>query len=239
MEVATCGWHDVSRGRMPASDLPTTRAHTRCNSQGPLGKPEVDDESKVVPVKQRQKRAYKDPSRWRCPHPDCNRSFAVLWRLKVHYRAPVDARGSGVERGHGTELSHCPKCGTEFQEGRHHVNCSAGRTAGPPNPKRIRKRSAESSGSEGTATPPVVAKRPHPPQPEINAAFAQFLQSLAPPPPPTLEQQLLTTLLAASTVPTMPVDAAQALVSLKNEDQEAVLLAQLRSLLAAGGVADL
>jgi hypothetical protein len=27
----------------------------------------------------------------------CNRSFAELWRLKVHYRAPPDVRGSGKE----------------------------------------------------------------------------------------------------------------------------------------------
>lgn len=199
------------------------------------------------PVKQRQKKAYKDPSRWRCPHPDCNRSFAVLWRLKVHYRAPVDARGSGVERGHGMELSHCPKCGAEFQEGRHHVNCTAGRTAGPPNPRRMRKRSAESSASEGTVVAPKRASTEATSsslvdQHQVDAAFAQFLQSLVPPPPPPqLDLGLLTTLLAASTVPGVPVDAAQTLVSLKSDgpSQEEVLLTQLRSLLARGGMADL
>lgn len=175
----------------------------------------------------------------------------MLWRLKVHYRAPVDARGSGVERGHGMELSHCPKCGTEFEEGRHHVNCSAGRTAGPPNPKRTRKRSAESSGSEGT----VVNKRPvqvstsSTPSVEAtsdlhaSAALAQFLQALVAPPPPTLEEQLLSALLAVSAP--APADAAHALVSIKQpqaqpqpQPQEDALLSQLRSLLSAGGVAN-
>jgi hypothetical protein len=80
--------------------------------------------------------------RYFCPFPGCKRSFAELWRLKVHYRcacrqihrvsthlkflrgptdtsessinchlrrAPPDIRGSGKERGHGTELTHCPK----------------------------------------------------------------------------------------------------------------------------------
>ena len=39
--------------------------------------------------------------RYYCPFPGCTRSFAELWRLKVHYRAPPDVRGSGKERGHG------------------------------------------------------------------------------------------------------------------------------------------
>jgi len=52
--------------------------------------------------------------RLHCPHPGCNRSFrSGIWRLKVHYRAPADGRGSGVERGHGIDLTMCPKCGTE------------------------------------------------------------------------------------------------------------------------------
>jgi hypothetical protein len=37
-----------------------------------------------------------DPDRFYCPYPGCNRSFAELWRLKVHYRAPPDVRGSGA-----------------------------------------------------------------------------------------------------------------------------------------------
>ena len=41
----------------------------------------------------------RDPSRFFCPYPGCKRSFAELWRLKVHYRAPPDIRGSGKERG--------------------------------------------------------------------------------------------------------------------------------------------
>jgi hypothetical protein len=42
--------------------------------------------------------AAKDPDRFFCPYPACNRSFAELWRLKVHYRAPPDVRGSGESR---------------------------------------------------------------------------------------------------------------------------------------------
>ncbi len=205
----------------------------------------VEDDTDIVAdtapekplVKQRQKKAFKDPSRWRCPHPGCNRSFAVLWRLKVHYRAPVDARGSGVERGHGQELDRCPKCHVEFQEGRHHVNCRAGRTAGPPNPKRGKpvpaKHSAESSASEETMMP--AAKKPalspsatSSPSLEVASgnhtmalAFAQLLQSLVPAPVPTFEQQLLTSLIgmqqpAQPVVPTATaLDIVQALVALK------------------------
>lgn len=69
----------------------------------------------------------RDPNRFYCPYPGCNRSFAELWRLKVHYRAPPDVRGSGKERGHGTELKYCPKCNKELKAGKHHVGCSAGR----------------------------------------------------------------------------------------------------------------
>lgn len=72
----------------------------------------------------------RDPNRFYCPYPGCNRSFAELWRLKVHYRAPPDVRGSGKERGHGTELKFCPKCNKELKAGKHHVGCSAGRAGG-------------------------------------------------------------------------------------------------------------
>eukprot|EP00884_Botryococcus_braunii_P003922 jgi/Botrbrau1/13530/Bobra.0347s0014.1 len=78
----------------------------------------------------------KDPERFYCPYPSCNRSFAELWRLKVHYRAPPDVRGSGKERGHGCELQYCPKCGKELRAGKHHVGCFAGRTA----PRQAAKR---------------------------------------------------------------------------------------------------
>lgn len=81
----------------------------------------------------------KDEDRFYCPYPGCTRSFAELWRLKVHYRAPPDVRGSGKERGHGTELQFCPKCGKELKPGKHHVGCFAGR-AGPRQPvKRARE----------------------------------------------------------------------------------------------------
>ena len=38
-----------------------------------------------------------DGERFKCPFPDCKRSFAALWRLKVHYRAAPDVRGSGCQ----------------------------------------------------------------------------------------------------------------------------------------------
>lgn len=78
-----------------------------------------------------------ESDRFYCPYPGCKRSFAELWRLKVHYRAPPDIRGSGKERGHGTELTHCPKCGKALKPGKHHVGCSAGKTA----PRQASKRS--------------------------------------------------------------------------------------------------
>lgn len=75
--------------------------------------------------------------RYFCPYPGCKRSFAELWRLKVHYRAPPDIRGSGKERGHGTELTHCPKCGKGLKPGKHHVGCSGGK-AGSRQSKRAK-----------------------------------------------------------------------------------------------------
>ena len=66
----------------------------------------------------------RDPARFYCPFPGCNRSFAELWRLKVHFRASPDVRGSGKERGHGQELAHCPKCSEALKPGKHHIRCS-------------------------------------------------------------------------------------------------------------------
>lgn len=108
------------------------------------------DSSGVVP---------KDPERFWCPFAGCNRSFAELWRLKVHYRAPPDIRGSGKERGHGTELTHCPKCGKQLKPGKHHVGCSAGKTA----PRQANKRSRVSSDSsqlEDGSTPQHEGENP-------------------------------------------------------------------------------
>eukprot|EP00892_Ulva_mutabilis_P001359 jgi/Ulvmu1/11223/UM072_0060.1 len=73
------------------------------------------------------KRIVRDGERFKCPYPGCKRSFAELWRLKVHYRAPPDVRGSGKERGHGQELSHCPHCSARLLPGKHHIQCSAAR----------------------------------------------------------------------------------------------------------------
>ncbi|KAF6258110.1 hypothetical protein COO60DRAFT_1150704 [Scenedesmus sp. NREL 46B-D3] len=85
-----------------------------------------------------------EASRYFCPFPGCKRSFAELWRLKVHYRAPPDIRGSGKERGHGTELTHCPKCGKGLKPGKHHVGCSGGKAA-PRQAKRQRQAAAAST----------------------------------------------------------------------------------------------
>jgi hypothetical protein len=49
-------------------------------------------------------------------------------RLKVHYRAQPGARGSGVERGHGQELPHCPLCLARLDDVKYH-KCSAGPAA--------------------------------------------------------------------------------------------------------------
>lgn len=87
-----------------------------------------------------------DPDRFYCPFPGCNRSFAELWRLKVHFRAPPDVRGSGKERGHGTELKYCPKCGKELKPGKHHVGCTAGKSA----PRQAAKRQKQMSSTTET-----------------------------------------------------------------------------------------
>lgn len=87
-----------------------------------------------------------DPDRFYCPFVGCNRSFAELWRLKVHFRAPPDVRGSGKERGHGTELKYCPKCGKELKPGKHHVGCTAGKSA--PRQAAKRQRYASSTSTE-------------------------------------------------------------------------------------------
>eukprot|EP00951_Prasinocladus_malaysianus_P005060 scaffold36027_cov35-Prasinocladus_malaysianus.AAC.1 len=50
-----------------------------------------------------------------CPHPGCNRKFRKFWRLRAHYRALPELRGSGKERGHGQELLECPKCGASLE----------------------------------------------------------------------------------------------------------------------------
>lgn len=92
-----------------------------------------------MPITEKHDRTkVKNPDRFYCPFPGCNRSFAELWRLKVHYRAPPDVRGSGKERGHGTELQLCPKCGKDLKPGKHHVGCSAGRSAPRQAAKRVK-----------------------------------------------------------------------------------------------------
>jgi hypothetical protein len=69
-------------------------------------------------------------------------------RLKVHYRAPPDVRGSGRERGHGRELTHCPKCAAPLEAGRHHVGCSAGPVAPRQAAKRLRQVREGKEGAE-------------------------------------------------------------------------------------------
>ncbi|WIA21245.1 hypothetical protein OEZ85_000483 [Tetradesmus obliquus] len=96
-----------------------------------------------------------DPSqqvddRFYCPFPGCRRSFAELWRLKVHYRAPPNVRGSGKERGHGMRLDRCPKCNAVLKIGGHHVRCSA-REAARQLAKKPR-RTGPAAASETKAT---------------------------------------------------------------------------------------
>lgn len=55
-------------------------------------------------------------------------SFLFPCRLKVHYRAAPGARGSGVERGHGQELPHCPLCLAKLDDVKYH-KCAAGLAA--------------------------------------------------------------------------------------------------------------
>lgn len=61
----------------------------------------------------------------------------------MHFRAPPDVRGSGKERGHGTELKYCPKCGKELKPGKHHVGCTAGKSA----PRQAAKRQKQISST--------------------------------------------------------------------------------------------
>jgi len=91
---------------------------------------------RLPPPPSRRRRRFR-----RCPQP-CNFSHPFSTRnprrLKVHYRAPPDIRGSGKERGHGTELQYCPRCGKELKAGKHHVGCFAGRSAPRQAAKRFR-----------------------------------------------------------------------------------------------------
>lgn len=85
----------------------------------------------------------------RRPPCHCNPPWRLLMNIRsVRYAvkfvvpfcvrsAPPDIRGSGKERGHGTELTHCPKCNKTLKPGKHHVGCSGGKTA----PRQAIKRS--------------------------------------------------------------------------------------------------
>jgi len=63
----------------------------------------------------------------------CSAQLMSCWlmcrRLKVHYRAPPSARGSGVERGHGQELPFCPLCNLDLRDVKYH-KCAAGPAGG-------------------------------------------------------------------------------------------------------------
>lgn len=78
-----------------------------------------------------------------------------MWRLKVHFRAPPDVRGSGKERGHGTELKYCPKCGKELKPGKHHVGCTAGKSAPRQAAKRQRYASSTSTDDPTSGDTPT------------------------------------------------------------------------------------
>lgn len=64
-----------------------------------------------------------------------------------HPRAPPDIRGSGKERGHGTELTHCPKCGKGLKPGKHHVGCSGGKAGARQNKRTKAVRPAKGADS--------------------------------------------------------------------------------------------
>ena len=91
----------------------------------PLSSDESSD-SKIalVSMKPKKRQLERTGERFYCPYQGCARSFAELWRLKVHYRAPPDVRGSGKERGHGQELNQCPRCGKALIPGKHHTGCA-------------------------------------------------------------------------------------------------------------------
>ena len=72
----------------------------------------------------------------------------------MHFRAPPDVRGSGKERGHGTELKYCPKCGKELKPGKHHVGCSAGKSAPRQAAKRQRQISSTTESEWVTQSSP-------------------------------------------------------------------------------------
>lgn len=74
-------------------------------------------------MKRRHHDAPRDGERYYCPFPGCKRSFIELWRLKVHCKASPDIRGSGKERGHGMELTGCPRCYAVLRSGTHHTTC--------------------------------------------------------------------------------------------------------------------
>jgi hypothetical protein len=119
----------------------------------------------------------------------CNRSFAELWRLKVHFRAPPDVRGSGKERGHGTELKFCPKCGKDLRPGKHHVGCSAGKSAPRQAAKRQRQVRAGPPAPclapyrPSAAVPSALACAPRPPSPALTLHPCHPLPGTLPIPP--------------------------------------------------------
>ena len=113
--------------------------------------------------------------RFFCPHEGCRRSFAELWRLKVHCRAPPDIRGSGRERGHGEELKHCPRCQASLQAGRHHVGCSKGPVAPRQAAKRMQVQELEELVHADENALQLRARRP-PPSALFSELYAQSLQ---------------------------------------------------------------
>eukprot|EP00210_Caulerpa_lentillifera_P002242 g2154.t1 len=123
--------------------------------------PETDPSSSEIqpsPVKLPPSAQEKKCSeRFYCPYEGCNRSFAELWRLKVHYRASPDVRGSGKERGHGAELESCPKCGAELKPGRHHVGCAAGKSSTSQQQQQQRRRNNNTRSKKRNENPPSVS----------------------------------------------------------------------------------
>lgn len=103
-----------------------TRQSSRRADSAPMA-PEEASGSEVTAV---------PPPTFACPYPGCRRSFSELWRLRKHHRAP-DLPGMG-QRGHDSELTHCPRCMEPLKPNTAHIGCSGGLAAPMQAAKRKR-----------------------------------------------------------------------------------------------------
>ena len=65
--------------------------------------------------------------RYHCPFLGCNIDCTNFMKLKAHYKASLDYKGSGQKKGHGLVLTFCPKCNKLVGEHEHHTlnHCEA------------------------------------------------------------------------------------------------------------------